>query len=160
MGAVSVLTPLLIAAWPSLVSAIASAAASLGFTMVEAGMKAMSPGGEAQQTAGAGPVTLEIGQSEVIGEHLGRDQSLRVTRDGVTIVFSRDARGHLALCVSGEGHARAELETLGQQMSERVLQTFVYQKLKTELQARSFMVVEEQTDAAQAIHLKVRLWEQ
>ena len=119
----------------------------------------MSPADQAH-TAGAAPVTLEIGQSEVIGEQLGRDQSLRVTRDGVTIVFSRDARGHLALCASGEGHSRTELETLGQQMSERVLQTFVYQKLKTELQARSFMVVEEQTDAEQAIHLKVRLWEQ
>ena len=52
-----------------------------------------------------------------------------------------------------------ELRALGQQLSQAVVQEYVHQKLKDEMRARGFVVVEEETTAERAIHMKVRHWE-
>jgi hypothetical protein len=75
------------------------------------------------------------------------------------VVFSRDARGKASLCVSGTGHRDEELRGLGQELSHRVVQQYVYQKLMDEMRTRGFVVVEEATDANRAIRLKVRHWD-
>jgi hypothetical protein len=48
---------------------------------------------------------------------------------------------------------------LGEELSQSVVQHYVYQKLMTEMQARGFVVVEDQATEDRAIHLKVRHWE-
>ncbi len=153
MGAVCVLAPVVVAAWPALSAAVVSAAATLGFAVRE----------HEQQTPverpPGGRVELEIPHSEVVHEQLGRDQRLTVERDGVRITFSRDARGRASLCVVGEGLSTEELRAMGEQMSGRVVQQFIYQKLTAELARREFLVVDEQVDGNQAIHLRVRRWE-
>jgi len=51
------------------------------------------------------------------------------------------------------------LRALGEELSGRVVQQYVYQKLMEEMQTRGFVVVEDETDANHAIRLKVRHWE-
>ena len=78
---------------------------------------------------------------------------------GVTVTFSRDARGKASLCVTGTGYTDEALRAIGEELSGRVVQHYVYQRLMGELRARHFNVVAEETDDNHAIHLKVRHWE-
>jgi hypothetical protein len=154
MSCVCILTPVVIAAWPAFSAAVVAAATSLGYTVVTAARSTASA--ERDRTT---RVNLEIAQSELVTDTLARDQRISVSREGVTVTFSRDARGAASLCVTGEGHSQAALQALGEELSQRVVQKYVYQRLMDEIRARQFIVVEEQTEANQAIRLKVRHWE-
>jgi hypothetical protein len=155
MSCVCILTPIVIASWPALSSAVTAAAISMGFEVVADVNKLGSTAKNNEATS----INLEIDRSEVVTGGLGRDQAITVTRDGVTIKFSRDARGKAALCVTGRGHSDEELRALGEQLSHSVVQHYVYQKLTSEMQARGFNVVEEEVAEDRSIRLKVRLWE-
>src|ERR1700744_313342 len=131
MSAVCVLTPLVIAAWPAFAAAVAGAAASLGYQIVE-DYDEIAATPESQTRT----VQLDIARSEVVTSQLGRDQRIRVTRDGVTVTFSRDARGKASLCVAGDGRTKVELTALGEELSQTVVQQYVYQKLMDEMRQR------------------------
>ena len=155
MGATLILVPVVVAAWPAFSAAVLAAAASLGYQVAAAGAEE----GHAAAGAAHSAVNLEIDRSEVVTNQLGRDQRLSVTRDGVTVTFSRDARGKASLSVVGHQHDRASLQALGEELSKAVVQQYVYQKLTDEMRSRGFVVVEEEATQERAIHLKVRHWE-
>lgn len=155
MGAVCILVPVVILAWPALSAAVVAAAISLGYTVAK---EEVGQGERRKVDKAITQVSLEIPNSEVVTGHLGLDRRLTVTREGITVVFSRDARGKAALCVSGQGRREEELRSAGTELSQRVVQKYVYQRLVDEMQAREFNIVEESTDARQAIHIKVRHW--
>jgi len=145
-----------IAAWPAFSAAVVAAAHSLGYALVEETVK-QSRKVDAQNEGRQ--VNLEIANSEVVTGQLGRDQQIHVSRGSVTVTFSRDARGRASVCVSGTGCAEEELRALGEELSQRVVQQYVYQRLLDEMRARQYVVVEEEVDANQAIRLKVRHWD-
>src|SRR5215469_11330559 len=126
MSCVCILTPVVIAAWPAFSAAVVAAAASLGY-QVAAGATDLAKSAASDQ-AGSRKVQLEIENSEVVTQQLGRDQKISVTKGGVTITFSRDARGKASLCVSGAGHSQEELRALGEELSQAVVQQYGYQK--------------------------------
>ena len=151
------MTPLVIAAWPAFSAAVVAAASSLGYELAaEARAESKT---RSQAAACSRHVTLEIERSEIVTGPLGRDQQIRATREGVTVTFARDVRGRASVCVSGSGRTDEQLRALGQEISQRVVQQYVYQRLKAEMQARQFVVVEETTDEQHTIRLKVRHWE-
>lgn len=156
MSCVCILTPVVIAAWPAFSAAVAAAAHSLGYMLVEETIKQKQSSKSQNQTRG---VNLEISNSELVTGQLGRDQAIRVTRDTVTVTFSRDERGRAQVCVNGEGYTDDELRVLGEELSQRVVQKYVHQRLLDEMRTRQFVVVEETVDENQAIHLKVRHWD-
>jgi hypothetical protein len=156
MSCVCILTPVVIAAWPAFSAAVVAAANSLGYAVVDEAIR------QSQKASAQNcdlKVSLEIANSEVVTGALGRDQSICVTREQITVTFSRDARGRASVCVSGPGHTEDELRAIGQELSQRVVQKYVYQRLMDEMQSRQFTVVEEEVDANQAIRLKVRHWD-
>lgn len=155
MGAVSILAPVVIAAWPAFSAAVVAAAASLGYQVAS---EAKNQAAAAAQKL-AKPVRLEIERSEVVTDQLGRDQHMTVTRSGVTVTFSRDARGKALLLVTGTGQGQEELRALGEELSQRVVQQYVYQKLMDEMRKRGFNVVEEEVNEDRSIRLKVRRWD-
>jgi hypothetical protein len=155
MGAVSILAPVVIAAWPAFSAAVVAAAASLGYQVAS---EAKNQADAAAQKL-AQPVRLEIERSEVVTDQLGRDQHMTVTRSGITVTFSRDARGRASLHVTGTGQGQEELRALGEELSQRVVQQYVYQKLMDEMRKRGFNVVEEEQNEDRSIRLKVRHWE-
>jgi hypothetical protein len=154
MSAVCILAPVVIAAWPAFSAAVAAAATSLGYQVV-AETAEQSRVSESISNV----VTLQIERSEVVTSTLGRDQRISVTREGVTVTFSRDVRGKATLCVTGSGHTEEALRALGEELSRAVVQQYVYQKLLDEIRARGFVLVEQQTTEDRAIHLKVRHWD-
>jgi hypothetical protein len=156
MSCVCILTPVVIAAWPAFSAAVVAAAASLGYQVAA---EVADKKGAAVDRNDSNRINLEIANSEVVTNQLGRDQRIAVTRDGVTITFSRDVRGKAALCVTGDGCSNAQLQALGEELSQCVVQKYVYQKLMGEMQARGFNVVEEEVSEDRSIRLKVRHWE-
>jgi hypothetical protein len=157
MSCVCILTPVVIAAWPAFSAAVTAAAVSLGYTIVEEGIKQQQTGTVSE--TGERKVNLEIEQSEIVTNQLGRDQRIKVMRSDVTVTFSRDARGKASICVTGPGHSDEELRAIGEELSRRVVQKYVYQRLTDEIKARQFVVVEEEVDENNAIRLKVRHWD-
>ena len=157
MSCVCILTPVVIAAWPAFSAAVAAAATALGYTLVEEGIQQHQSSRLGE--TGERTVNLEIGQSEIVTNQLGRDQQIRVTRDGVTVTFSRDARGKASICVTGPGHSDEELRAMGEELSRRVVQKYVHQRLMEEIRTRQFVVVEEEVDETNTIRLKVRHWD-
>jgi len=157
MSCVCILTPVVIAAWPAFSAAVVAAATSLGYTIVQEGIQQ----GQTSKVSETGErkINLEIEQSEIVTNQLGRDQRIQVTRGGVTVTFSRDARGKASICVTGPGHSDEELRAIGEELSRRVVQKYVYQRLTDEIKARQFVVVEEEIDENNAIRLKVRHWD-
>jgi hypothetical protein len=157
MSCVCILTPVVIAAWPAFSAAVVAAATSLGYTIVQEGIQ-QSQTSQVSET-GERRVNLEIEQSEIVTNQLGRDQRIQVKRGGVTVTFSRDARGKASICVTGPGHSDEELRTIGEELSQRVVQKYVHRRLMDEIHARQFVVVEEEVDENNAIRLKVRHWD-
>jgi len=156
MSCVCILTPVVIAAWPAFSAAVVAAAHSLGYVLVEETVKQHQKANAKNEGT---QVNLEIANAEVVTGQLGRDQQICATRGHVTVKFSRDARGTASVCVSGAGHTEEELRALGEELSQRVVQRYVYQRLLDEMSARQYVVVEEEVDANQAIRLKVRHWD-
>jgi len=156
MSCVCILTPVVIAAWPAFSAAVVAAATSLGYQVASEVNKESHATVASKQS---GSVSLEIAQSELVTNQLGRDQRISVTRNGVTVTFSRDARGKASLCVTGEGYGKDELRAMGEELSQCVVQQYVYQRLMDGMRARGFNVVEEENNADRSIRLKVRHWE-
>jgi hypothetical protein len=156
MSAVCILTPVVIMAWPAFSAAVIAAASSLGY-QIASEAKNVLPGEIPRKAADS--VELEIERSEVVTNELGRDQRISVAKDGVTVTFSRDARGKASLCVSGNGHSEEALKAMGEELSQGVVQQYVYQKLMSEMRSRGFNVVEEEVSEDRSIRLKVRHWE-
>ena len=129
----------------------------MGYVVAEESVTALLGGSE--QVSRPRSVDLNIPNSQIVTGELGRDQRMSVSRDGVTVTFSRDERGKAGLCVVGTGQSVEELRAAGEELSRRVVQQYVYQRLTQEMQARGYLVVEENTDANQAIRLRVRHWE-
>jgi hypothetical protein len=157
MSCVCILTPVVIAAWPAFSAAVAAAATSLGYTIIEEGISQRQDSKVSQ--TGERAVQLEVEQSEIVTSQLGRDQRIKVMRGGVTVIFSRDARGKASICVTGPGHSDEELRAIGEELSQRVVQKYVYNRLIEECRTRQFNIVEEEVDENNAIRLKVRHWD-
>jgi hypothetical protein len=154
MGSVAILTPIVIAAWPAFSAAVVAAAASLGYQVASEARATVSAAAQKKLR----PLQLEIERSEVVTNQLGRDQRITVTREGITVTFSRDARGKAMLQVVGTGQEEEELRALGEELSQTVVQQYVYRKLMDEMRARGFNVVEEEVNEDRSIRLKVRHW--
>jgi hypothetical protein len=153
MSAVCILTPVVTLAWPAFHAAVLAAAASLGY-QVAAGAHRQFPGDNAHQDTR--PVPFEIKRSEVVANQLGRDQRISVTREGVTVTFSRDARGKSSLYVTGNGHTQEALHTMGEELIQAVMQQYVYRKLRDQMRARGFNIVKEEVNEDRSIRLKAR----
>ena len=154
MSAVCSLAPVVIASWPGFSAAVVAAATSLGYTIAKEASASGTVTTEAKKS-----IQLDISQSEIVTGQLGRDEQITVSREGVTVTFARDIRGRASLCVTGEGYSDAVLRAQGEELSQRVVQQYVYRKLLDECQKRQFTIVEDTVEENQAIRLKIRHWE-
>ena len=157
MSAVCILAPVVVAAWPAFSSAVVAAAGSMGYIVAEEAVSQFL--GTTEGPKRKATVDLEVPNSRIVTNQLGRDQRISVSRDGITVTFSRDERGKAGLCVLGNGQSEEELRKAGDELSRRVVQQYVYQRLMQEMQSRGYAVVEESTDVNQAIHMRIRHWE-
>lgn len=150
MSSVSVLTPIVIASWPTIASAVVSAAGSMGFSVLASHADVPTP-------AGTDSVESEIANSEILAETLSRGEKIRIAKDGVIVDIGVDDRGRCSVCVSGKGKGKGELRRIGEEVSGRIVQQFAYHKLVTELKTRGYSIAEESLQKDQSIQMRVRL---
>ena len=152
MSSCVIVTPLIIAGWPVISAAVTAAVGSLGYSIV-------LPSAAVQTDAMAKTRTraeIDIDDSEVLQETGAAGGQIVVERDGIRALFSRDARGALKLCVEGDGHTKAELKKIGEELIGRVTQQYAYHKIVTELQQRNMSIVDEQVSADRTVKIRVR----
>ena len=147
--------PAVAAGWPAVAAAVSSACAALGYVIHQTSVVQV---GKEQQASKTQSLELPITNAEVVGEALAREQSIKAEKGGVVATFSKDARGRLSLHVEGEC-SREELAAAGQELLNRVRQQYAVEKVKSELQSRGFVLVEEHVDENQSIRLAVRRFE-
>lgn len=156
MSAVAIIAPIVVSSWPAISAAVASAAVSMGFTVA----REIAQQGVLQDLrTGSNTVTLDVPNCSAVTGTLGRDQRIRLTRDGVQVEFSRDARGRDSVCVIGEGLSEEQLRALGDEVAGRTVQHYVLAKLKSEMAGKGMDLVEETVDENQSIRLRVRHWQ-
>ncbi len=156
MSVVCTLAPVVVAAtWPAFSAAVTAAATALGYTVLSQASASASENTQASSKR----VEIQIEQSELVSAQLGRDQRICVQRDGVTVTFSRDARGRASLHVEGDSYDKTTLQRMGEELAHGVVQHYVYQRLKVGLGEHQYMVVEEETEADRTIRIKVRQWQ-
>ena len=129
----------------------------MGYVVAEESVSQLLGGGQAKPRGAS--VELNIPNSEIVTGQIGRQQRISVSRDGITVTFSRDERGRAGLCVTGNGQDEEELRSAGEELSQRVVQRYVYERLMQEVQSRGYVVAEENVAANQSIHLRIRHWE-
>ncbi len=156
MSVIFIVVPAVAAGWPLIAAAVGAACAGLGYTL-ESGRELAKSRAD---TASVSKVTestveLEMANAEVIGDALTREESLQVSKDGVTATFRKNARGKLTVHVDGE-RSREELTAIGQQLLNRVRQQYATEKVKSELLGKGFVLVDESVDEQNNIRLSVR----
>ena len=153
MSGVVVVTPLIIAGWPVITAAVTAAVGSLGFSVASAGtaeVPVVAKGTAKNRTE------IDVEDSEVLQEAAAVDGELVIERDDVRIIFTRDQRGALRLCVEGESHSKAELKKIGEEVLGRVTQQYVYHRIVSELQQHNMSIVDEQVGADNTVKIRVR----
>ena len=103
-------------------------------------------------------VDVDVENSDVVTEGLAAGETLAFEKEGVVVSLQRNARGQCGIQVMGEGRTKEELRQMGTEVSQRVTQQYVYNKVATELRNRGFEFIEEEVDENQNIHIHVRNW--
>lgn len=154
MSSVIVITPLIIANWSVITAAVTAAVASTGFSLAQA--RAGSGASIEAKAIGKQRAEIDVEDSEILAESASLGGELAIERDGVRIVFTRDARGALKMCVEGEHLSKAELKRIGEEVLGRVTQQYAYHRVVSELAARGMSIVDEHVDADRTVRLRVR----
>lgn len=130
-----------------LAAAVTSAAASAGFRVMKEEKKSWLK----KKTT----TELTMENLDVVADTLSHNSKIVVEKDGVTVIFTRDGRGHFKTCV--EGHlSKEELTKIGEELAGKVVQNYVYRRLSTELENQGFITLDEERGPDDSIQLHVR----
>ncbi len=154
MGAVLILTPIIIGSWPAITAAAAGAAAALGLVVKESVQEAL----QETEVNVEQSVEVELAENEVLAENLATGKEIVFTKGTVELRVHRDERGRCSVCAKGAGHTKAELKQMAEQFSQRLTQCFVYNRVMSELKSRDFQVVNEEVMEDQSVRIHVRRW--
>ena len=154
MGAVLVLTPVIIGSWPAITAAVAGAASAMGLLVSESVKEAV----QEKQAEAEQSVEVELADSEILAESMATDQQIILTKGTVELCVKRDERGRCSVCAKGSGHTEAELKQIAQEFTQKLTQCFVYDKVVRELKNKEFQVVNEEVMEDETIRIHVRRW--
>jgi len=155
MSVVFVVVPVAFAL-PALISAAAAVASTSGFTMVEQTAEALQNLVETARNC----EEIEMEAREELAAVLKAEGGFTLQQDDLVVTFYA-ARGsnRVSMVVSDAGkRSREELRATGQEMMNRIMQRYAYDRLITQLKKEGFKLVQEERGEDNAIHLKVRKW--
>jgi hypothetical protein len=154
MSAVVILTPVVVAGWPTIVAAVAGAASALGLVVKETVKQEVAQ----QEQAAQQSVEVELSNSEVITKNLALEKEIVLTKGDIEIRVNRDERSRCSVCVKGKGRTKAELKQIAEEFSQKMTQCFVYNRVATELKNKGFQMVNEEVMDDKSIRINVRRW--
>ena len=128
MSAIIIMTPVITAvAWPVISAAVIGAVGAMGCT-------AVSSVQEEQETESIeNSVDLEIANSDIAAENMSREEELIFSKGDIKLSIKKDIRGKLKICVAGKNHSDAELTRIGTEISQKITQHFIYNRVVSEL---------------------------
>lgn len=150
MSAFVVMVPAMMSG-PALVTAVAVAGAALG-------LKALCSATQNCKETSDSQVDVPVPNSHALSETLDEGDILPLTGNGFIVTFTKDGRGNCRMRVEGEGKSKAELESLGKNLINKVAQQYAYQKVTQELKKKGFTLVEEKSEEDNSIRITVRKW--
>jgi hypothetical protein len=153
-----ILTPVIVASWPAITAAAASAAAALGLAVKESVQDAARASAD-RRTKEDGRVEIELAESQVQGQDVVAGQDLILTRGTVKLRVRRNEQGGCSICAEGAGHTKAELRAMAEEFSRKLSQCLTYNKVMTELRTRGFQVVNEERMEDETVRIHIRRWE-
>jgi len=153
MSCILVIVPAVMASWPVILSVVTAAASACGYAAAQAQAQRQP---RARSKRKAEQVEVCVEQSEVLSEAMQRDSTFTATKGDITVTVSKDVRGQLSVCASGENVPKLRLQEEAQALTNRIVQQYAYHKVMTELGSRGFQVVNESVSADQRIRLRVR----
>jgi hypothetical protein len=156
MSTVIILTPVIIGGWPTILPAIAGAAAALGLTVKESVKEEAK--NAVQQANVEQQVEITLSESEVLAQSMTTDKEIVLTKGNVELRVRRDERGRCSVCAKGKGHSKAELKQMAEEFMQKMTQCFVYNRVATELKNKNFQIINEEVMDDQAIRINVRRW--
>jgi hypothetical protein len=154
MGFIIVLTPIVIGSWPVISAAVTAAAVGLGLNATNSVHGLVSQ----EQDTSEQVVEVELEDSQVLAESVASGKELVFTKDGITLRVTRDARGQCKICATGKGFAETELKRVAEEFSQKVSQSFIYNRTVTELKKHNFQTVNEDVTEDGTIRVHVRRW--
>jgi ABC-type transporter MlaC component len=152
MSTILILAPVIVSSWPAISVAAAGAAAALGFTMQKTAQEIM------QTVKPEEEVEVELADSQVLAQNIATGQQIVLTKGSIRITVERDARGRCKVCASGKGHSKVELKQVAEEFTQRLTQSFVYNKVMKELKGKNFQVMNEEVSQDESIRIHVRRW--
>ncbi len=154
MSVSCVIVPVVVASWPTILPVLVGAAGALGFKV----SKGLGENVQRNrlQVEGQNRATVDVKNASVLGEELGRDQVLEVEKGGVKLRFDVYSAGRCRVHVSGEGRSKAELERIGRQAADKVVQMYSYHRVMAQAQEMGYELVEEQVDGQGGIRIRLR----
>ena len=154
MGAVLILTPVIIGSWPLITAAVAGAASAMGLMVSESVKEAVKEGqSDVEQS-----VELELSDSKVFTDTMATNQEIVLTKGTIELRVKRDERGRCSVCAKGTGHSKVELKRIAEEFTQKLTQCFVYDKVMRELKNKDFQVVNEEVTEDESIRIHVRRW--
>jgi hypothetical protein len=154
MGAVLVLTPVIITSWPIIATAVAGAASAMGLLIKETVKETTKQ----EQKETEQNIEVELSESEILAESLATNQEIVLTKGAVELRVKRDERGRCSVCAKGIGHSKTELKQIAEEFTQKMTKCFVYDKIMTELKSKEFQVVNEEIMEDESIRIHVRRW--
>lgn len=155
MSAVVILAPVVITtAWPVISAAAVTVMAALGYATVSTAVDVATHVDEQVKNK----VELELDNIQEVGESLGREEELVFSKDGVVVTFRRDIRGRLQVCVTGDSLSKQQLRELGEELANKVIQQYVYNRVISELENTDMSIIDQEVDEDETIKIKLRAW--
>jgi hypothetical protein len=140
------LTPVIIAAWPVIMSYVAGAVATLGLTAVSSVRRE-----KVEAEAKTEEVELEIGS--VQEGYTGQKQEF--IKDGVILTVESNDSGRLVLRAKGD-ESKEALQQKALTFAGKLQQAYAYHKAMTQLRTSGFNVVDEKIGQDQEIRVMLR----
>jgi len=141
------LTPVIIAAWPSVVSYVAGAAAALGFAAVK------SANEEQVNVEQVNTVEVELEVSSVLEGYTADKQQF--IKEGVVLTVRTNEDGRLVLCAMGD-ESKEILREKALTFAGKLQQVYSYHKAMTQLRQAGFNVVDESVEQDEQIQITLR----
>ncbi|MHB9070276.1 MAG: DUF1257 domain-containing protein [Sedimentisphaerales bacterium] len=154
MGAVLILTPVIIASWPAITAAVAGAVASMGLVAGESVKEIARQNNTPQEKS----VEVDLSENQTMTENIATDKEIVFTKGSIEFRIKRNTRGQCSVCVKGKGHSEVELKQMAEEFTQKMTQCFIYNKVVGELKNKDFQVINEEVSEDQSIRIHVRRW--
>lgn len=163
LGSIFVLTPTIGWATPLVWPLVLAAAGAMGYKHLTSTADDAALRGDLNRELNS-LKTAKLSLDEIVrnmmADEVGREQVLRFVKGEVFLVFKRDSRGKFSIEVSGpDKMTRRELEALGYEFAQTIVQQFAYNKMAAEMERRGANIIGEEVNENGDIVLKLRRWD-